>query len=134
MQVDDIDNTPINDEESKQIFKYIQQSNTNVLAIADYRHGLLSPKLIELINTSNKRIILDSQVSKSPANHHMYKHIYLTLLNENLIFRFWGVTKKTDNGVSVKKVAFLSGEIVLLTSMILHRIFPVSSKINGFIY
>jgi len=83
LQVDDIDNTPINDEESKQIFEYIQQSNTNVLAIADYRHGLLSPKLIELINTSNKRIILDSQVSKSPANHHMYKHIYLTLLNEH---------------------------------------------------
>ena len=83
LQIDDIDNTPINDEESKQIFEYIQQSDTNVLAIADYRHGLLSPKLIELINTSNKRVILDSQVSKSPANHHLYKHIYLTLLNEH---------------------------------------------------
>ena len=65
------------------MFEYIQRSDANVIAIADYRHGLLSPKLIELINTSNKRIILDSQVSKSPANHHMYKHIYLTLLNEH---------------------------------------------------
>ena len=83
LQVDEINNTPLNDAESKQLFEYIQQSNTNVLAIADYRHGLLSPKLIELINNSNKRIILDSQVSKSPANHHMYKHLYLTLLNEH---------------------------------------------------
>ena len=82
LQVDEINNTPLNDAESKQLFEYIQQSNTNVLAIADYRHGLLSPKLIELINTSNKRIILDSQVSQSPANHHLYKHIYLTLLNQ----------------------------------------------------
>ena len=83
LQVDEINNTPLNDAESKRIFEYIQQSNTNVLAISDYRHGLLSPKLIELINTSNKRIILDSQVSQSSANHHMYKHIYLTLLNEH---------------------------------------------------
>ena len=83
LQVDDVDNTPITAQESDLMFEYIQRSDANVIAIADYRHGLLSPKLIELINNSNKRIILDSQVSKSPANHHMYKHIYLTLLNEH---------------------------------------------------
>ena len=83
LQVDDRDNTPINDEESRLIYNHIQKSDFNILAIADYRHGLLSPKLISLINTSNKKIILDSQVSKSPANHHMYKHIYLTILNEH---------------------------------------------------
>ena len=83
LQVDDVDNTPITDQESELLFEYIQRSEADIIAIADYRHGLLSPNLIELINTSNKRIILDSQVSKSPANHHMYEGIYLTLLNEH---------------------------------------------------
>ena len=38
--------------------------------------------LINFINKSNIPLILDSQVSKRPANHHCYKHIYLALLNE----------------------------------------------------
>ena len=83
LQVDTIDNTPITKEEAQKVYKLISQADANIIAISDYRHGFLSPELIDFINTSNKRIILDSQVAQSKANHHLYKHLYLTILNEH---------------------------------------------------
>ena len=82
LQIDTLDNHPISPSEAQKVYKLISQSDADVIAISDYRHGFLSPKLIDLINTSNKRIILDSQVSQSRANHNLYKHLYLTILNE----------------------------------------------------
>ena len=83
LQIDTLDNHPITPSEAQKVYKLISQSDADVIAISDYRHGFLSPKLIDLINTSNKRIILDSQVAQSRANHHLYKHLYLTILNEH---------------------------------------------------
>ena len=83
LQIDTLDNHPISIPEAHKVYKLINQSNADVIAISDYRHGFLSPELIDLINTSNKRIILDSQVAQSRANHHLYKHLYLTILNEH---------------------------------------------------
>jgi|LULL01.1.fsa_nt_gb bifunctional ADP-heptose synthase (sugar kinase/adenylyltransferase) len=83
LQVDTIDNSPITKTEFEKIKTTITNTNPNLIIVADYRHGFLSNELITFINDFNKPIILDSQVSQNPANHHLYKNIYLTLLNQH---------------------------------------------------
>ena len=83
LQVDTIDNSPIQKKESQKVEALIDKLQPDLLVVSDYRHGFLSDDLINFINMSNIPLILDSQVSKRPANHHHYKHIYLALLNEH---------------------------------------------------
>lgn len=88
LQVDTNDNNPITLPEAIQAHGLIHQSNSPLIAISDYRHGFLSSELINLICTASNKIILDSQVAKQPANHHLYRNLYLTLLNEHEVNQY----------------------------------------------
>jgi rfaE bifunctional protein kinase chain/domain len=78
LQFDTIDNSPITDNlkeaASAQLLSLLPDHD--VMVVADYRHGLLSPPLIErvlaLARQTGKPLFIDSQYSQSAANHLLY--------------------------------------------------------------
>jgi rfaE bifunctional protein kinase chain/domain len=78
LQFDTIDNSPISEDLTRLATDLMESvlPEQDVVVVADYRHGLLSPPLIkavlQLVKESGKYLLVDSQLSQSPANHLLY--------------------------------------------------------------
>lgn len=87
LQFDQLDNRPLNITLEKKIISALETDlkAVDLVIISDYRHGLLTPKMISTILwLANKQKILtfiDSQVSQSKSNHELYKSAFLVSLN-----------------------------------------------------
>lgn len=88
LQLDQLDNRPIVEQTENHILSILdeQLQNHNALLISDYRHGLLTQRLItEMIGLAKRKkvpVYVDSQVAQSKANHHLYQGATLVCLNK----------------------------------------------------
>jgi len=87
LQFDQLDDRPISAVLENQILKTVQQLISSVSAVifSDYRHGLLTPSLIEsLLKIAREAGVVsfvDSQVSQKHSNHHLYQGASVMCLN-----------------------------------------------------
>jgi rfaE bifunctional protein kinase chain/domain len=78
LQFDIVDNSPMSEDLSEAATGQVRNvlPKQDVVVVADYRHGLLSPPLIkgvlQLASESGKCLFVDSQLSQNPANHLLY--------------------------------------------------------------
>jgi rfaE bifunctional protein kinase chain/domain len=78
LQFDTVDNSPISEDLKRAATNQMHSvlPEQDVVVVADYRHGLLSPPLIkealQLVKQSGKSLFVDSQLSQSAANHLLY--------------------------------------------------------------
>jgi len=88
LQFDTLDNRDL---ESNLIFKVLKIAkklirSCDVVIISDYRHGLMTSRLIrdlkKLLIDSKKPVFVDSQISHRESNHMLYKDLFMILLNE----------------------------------------------------
>jgi rfaE bifunctional protein kinase chain/domain len=85
LQIDKLDNSPIEPESEKNIIHLLDSLKYDSLIIADYRHGMMSKPLIESIKSLKNKdifIITSSQVSEHQANHQDYSGVNLICMNE----------------------------------------------------
>lgn len=88
LQVDSLENTYLNDFETNKIITYVQNTIKyfDIIAISDYRHGLINKKLaqniVNICKVNKKWLYVDSQVAKSESNHDWYKGADVFCLNE----------------------------------------------------
>lgn len=86
-QLDTRDDRPISDETEEQILALVEKrlSAATAVILSDYRHGLLSPKLVArllpVLHRSGKPIFVDSQVSQKESNHRQYRGDAIMCLN-----------------------------------------------------
>lgn len=86
LQLDQVDNRPLakgfNDLMS---MLDAQVAGNDLVVVADFRHGLLSPAAIDGIlrsaHINDKPLYVDSQVAQSAANHHLYRGADVLCLN-----------------------------------------------------
>lgn len=87
LQFDKLDNRPISSELEEGILHDVEELLPAIdsLVISDYRHGLLTESLIqrllELSSSFAVPVFVDSQVSQSASNHHLYRGATLICLN-----------------------------------------------------
>jgi rfaE bifunctional protein kinase chain/domain len=87
-QLDTLDNTPITATQENEVLTAYDKlvSAADVVIIADYRHGLLTPTLIQSLKThalqAGKPIIADSQISEQTSNHAAYAGFTAVTLNQ----------------------------------------------------
>lgn len=85
LQFDQLDNRPYADLDSllPKLTEAIRAADTVV--VSDYRHGLMSPAVIEAVvriaKEAKKTLYVDSQVSQSAANHTLYRGADVLCLN-----------------------------------------------------
>jgi len=78
-QLDQRDDRAIADGIAEKVLDEVEKAlpRTDVAAISDYRHGLLSPKLIAALlprlHAAGKPVYVDSQVSQNASNHAIYR-------------------------------------------------------------
>ena len=88
LQFDKLDNRPLSLNLEEAVISKVEEllSTVDCLIVSDYRHGLLTPSLIEKLlkvaRSHKKPVYVDSQVSQSAANHHLYRGATLFCLNK----------------------------------------------------
>lgn len=88
LQFDKLDNRPISQNLEDQVVKKVKEllPSVSVLLISDYRHGFLTESLInrllQLAKEANCPLYVDSQVSQSASNHHLYRGATVVCLNQ----------------------------------------------------
>ena len=89
LQIDDLDNRDIDNKiENKIIDEFqIQIKNSDIVVISDYRHGLLTKKIISSIidisKNNKKKVLVDSQISHRESNHYLYQGTHMIFLSES---------------------------------------------------
>jgi D-beta-D-heptose 7-phosphate kinase/D-beta-D-heptose 1-phosphate adenosyltransferase len=87
-QLDTLDNAPITAAHEQELLAAYDKTlpSADVVIIADYRHGLLTPSLIGALKTralaAHKPIIADSQISEQASNHAAYAGFTAVTLNQ----------------------------------------------------
>ena len=86
LQFDQLDNRPLADGVERIAGLLADRvSASDVVVVSDYRHGLMSPPLIEAVvrasREHHKTLYVDSQVSQSAANHTLYRGADVVCLN-----------------------------------------------------
>ena len=88
LQIDNLDNRDISQKIQGEIVQIVNKEmvKTDVVVISDYRHGMMTPHIINFVlktaNQHNKKVFVDSQVSHRKSVHHYYKDSYMVLLSE----------------------------------------------------
>lgn len=88
LQVDNLDNRDIDEKTAAQVIGHVEKNigESDVVIVSDYRHGLLTKKIIEeikkLAKDNGKKLVVDSQISHRESAHHLYRDSYLVLLSE----------------------------------------------------
>ena len=86
-QLDQRDDRAISAEIGQQVLTHVEEalSNTDIVVISDYRHGLLSPavlgELLPRLHAAGRLVYVDSQVSQTAANHKLYRGGCVICLN-----------------------------------------------------
>lgn len=108
LQIDELDNRDVNEDLENKIIKIFKDEikKCDIIVISDYRHGLLTKKLIstviEIATKNQKKILVDSQISHREGNHHLYKGSSMILLSENEAKTIDPNFKIVTNGISKK--------------------------------